>query len=236
MAGIVYRGVSALDGNPVVAVLTEGGANRKTGPVGQVWIMPDRPEPPHVSVKDGGDASVCGACPLRPSVQGGCYVLTHQAPAAVHRKVRAGGYGDHPHASPVRGRWRQPVRLGAWGDPAALPQDVVEGIVGDGRWTGFTAQWERFPWLRAFAMASVQSAEDAARAWGLGWRTYRVRPPGAPLLEGEVECPNVTRGVTCQQCGLCDGTRRGERDGVRSISIEAHGTNASRAVSSGAVR
>ncbi len=64
----LYRGPSALDGSPIVAIATgikRPSANAKTGAMVQVWILPDNGENPLESVRSGEDASVCGDCPLR---------------------------------------------------------------------------------------------------------------------------------------------------------------------------
>ena len=73
---VAWRGASQFDSRPVrVAIhcLQGGSLNRKTGPMAQVIICPDD-VPPHVSIGEGSDGSVCGDCPLRPAAGGGCYV------------------------------------------------------------------------------------------------------------------------------------------------------------------
>jgi len=65
MGIVAYRAPSYSDGPPIVAVLTGVGRpsrNPKTGPMVQLWIMRSDVEP-HVAVKSGADASVCGRWP-----------------------------------------------------------------------------------------------------------------------------------------------------------------------------
>ena len=67
------------------------------------------------------------------------------------------------------------VRLGTYGDPAAVPASIWSDLVAysDGH-TGYTHQWRTSPGLRGLCMASVDSEEEAIEAWALGWRTFRV--------------------------------------------------------------
>jgi len=66
---------------------------------------------------------------------------------------------------------------------------------------------------------------EADRAHAAGWRTFRVTPWNAlDLQRGEIECPADSRGVQCIDCGLCDGSRVGDKR--KSIAIKAHGARA----------
>ena len=138
-----------------------------------------------------------------------CYVTTYQGPRAVWDAYQRGRYPmatgqlalELERAIEARG-----IRWGAYGDPGALPLSVVRrwSLKGTRR-TGYTHQWRRRPGLRPYLMASVESAEDAGLARARGWRTFRVSPDGAPI-SGEIVCPATTRGITCQDCGLCSGS------------------------------
>jgi hypothetical protein len=126
------------------------------------------------------------------------------------------------------------ARSAAFGDAAALPLEVLE------RWRairaqydlaplGYTHAWRTRPDLAVDHMASVETVEDAAAARAAGWRYFRVRPVGSPLLAGEIQCPasaESTRAnaIDCNRCGLCDGNARGSRR--PSVSIEDHGASA----------
>lgn len=224
----IYSGPSQLDGQPIVALatgLTRKSANSKTGPMLQAYILRADEHPVH-AVRTGADASVCGDCPLRPALANGgpqCYVNKGFGPAATYR-------AEHVDIDPIelgaRARVRKlPIRLGAYGDPAAVPAIVWRELVQDNRWTGYTHQWRSAFDLRDLCMASVGSEAEAAEAHAAGWRTFRVRRPGDALMPGEIACPasaEAGKRTTCAQCGLCDG-KRGANDRRKSIAIVDHG-------------
>ena len=219
---VVYRGPSALNGAPIRAVLTTKSANRKTGDMAQLWILHDE-EAPHEAQKTGADSAVCGDCPFRPANGGGCYVLTFQGPLSVW-KATCGKpvalWGALRHLEEREGE-KVTLRLGAYGDPAALPIALVRRLVAavDGRATGYTHQWRKYAGdLRRFVMASVENPRDALIARSQGWRTFRVSPNKATLT-GEIECAADSVGITCEQCGLC----RGSQLEAKSIMIQVHG-------------
>ena len=79
-------------------------------------------------------------------------------------------------------------------------------------------------------MASAESAADHADAHAMGWRTFRVKPIGAPSLQGEVTCPaskEAGQRTVCADCRACGGQSAKAR---ASIVIEAHGATAKRFV------
>jgi len=228
--GLVYEGPSEFNGRPVVAVLTTGSRNPKTGPMDQLWIMP-RDVQPGEAVKVGRDRDVCGGCALRPSVGGEvrCYVQPWMAPLAVWEAHQLGSYQRiAPDELGLFGEGRD-IRLGAWGDPAALPVDVVADLVSGARsWTGYTHAWRRpaSQRLREWCHASVEDEAGAVTARRLGWRTFRVRRPGGALMLGEVQCPASAEAgntTTCQRCLRCGG--REGKGGPGSVSIEVHGSH-----------
>jgi hypothetical protein len=235
-AFVVYRGPSAFDGKPIVAIVSGAGgdsSNPKTGPMAQLWILPPDVAP-NEAQRTGEDASVCGDCPARPLVYretgvARCYVTTYQGARSTW-KARRDLPVDLAGCCAHLMRGRAMLRLGAFGDPAALPRRVIATLaraaVGV---TGYTHawKWSRKRWLAAYTMASVENAADAARAHARGWRTFRVRHKDTPLMPGEIVCPAAAestatrRGlpVQCVDCRLCDGTREGTR---ANIAIVAH--------------
>jgi len=223
---VIYHGPSVLDGELILAIVTEGSENRKTGPMDQVWILrADRA--PVEAAREGADVSVCGACPLRGREIGtlmgrACYVNLGQAPQAVWRAWQRGAYPSLPWAQlPAWGAGRT-MRLGAYGDPAAVPFRVWGALLSRAAgWTGYTHQHGHMRFderMASIVMASVQGDQSVP----CGMRGFRVRAKGAPLVAGEVECPNTTHGVRCADCQLCQGMSKPGR----SISIEAHGSGA----------
>lgn len=224
---IVYEGASALDGKPVVAVLTQGSANRKTGAMAQLWILRADVEP-HVAVKTGEDVSVCGDCVHR-GVNGKgrtCYVLTHNAPLSIYRAYRRGSYAQATPETLRAATEGARVRLGAYGDPLALPLDVLEEVIKHAAgYTGYSHQWRgRKGDARAarLVMASVETSEQALEATAAGYRYFRARDVGEEVPGNEIDCPSE-RGIQCADCGLCAGTKRAA---ARSVSIELHGGTA----------
>lgn len=223
MSGAVfYVGPSVLDGSPIVAIATTGSSNRKTGNMVQTWILrADRH--PVEAVRSGEDAAVCGDCPHRGTT---CYVTLAHAPSAVWNAWKRGSYPSATLADVVA-RHKRPVRMGAYGDPVAVPIDAWRGL-GE-RWTGYTHAWRRpeaAP-FRSLLMASCDSSSDFREARRAGWRCFVVDPVGKPWRLGRskvIECPSA-RGVTCADCGLCAGmSTRTAR--APSIRLEAHGSRA----------
>jgi hypothetical protein len=222
---LIWEGISALDNvTPIRLILTDRSRNRKTGDMLQTWIMRSDVAP-HDAVREGEDAPICGSCPFRSGA--GCYVAVHQGPLstwkahkdatiATVREIKAAHAG-------------KALRIGAYGDPAAVPLTVWRALIRliqPHTWTGYTHAWQSAPkGFRSLLMASVESPEQAAQAHAMGWRTFRVAPDAAPIGR-EIACVNTTRGVSCVDCGLCDGARPNDRR--KSIVIEAHGPKAGR--------
>lgn len=121
------------------------------------------------------------------------------------------------------------VRLGAYGDPAAVPAAVWHALVsGAETWTGYTHQWPCGPsGLRSLTMASVDSVEEREEAKAAGWRTFRVRTGDQPVEPGEIVCPASKEGgykSNCAKCGLCQGAPAGDRKRpLPDIVIYVHG-------------
>lgn len=230
---IFYRGPSLLTGEPILGVLTgldHGSQNPKTGSIVQSWIL--RPDlPPMEAVRRNLDGAICGDCKLRGEHGHGrrCYVVPWFAPMNVYRSIASYIDADWPTVQAlVEGRT---IRLGAYGDPAALPFDVWRMLLVTARsWIGYTHQWRRCdPRFKTIAMASVDSLDELRQAQAAGWRTFRVRlgneslPTGNNLLP-ECICPASDEGghrTTCARCRLCRGTSTL----ARSIVIVAHGNN-----------
>jgi len=222
---VIYRGPSVLDGAPIVAIATMHSANRKTGDMVQTWILREDVSPVEAS-KAGADASVCGQCVHRWHLGGACYVNIGQAPGAIWRAYKRGAYADafgSMGAIAELGADRA-VRLGAYGDPAAVPTPVWTALImcASGH-TGYTHQWRNpvAAELRALCMASVDSEPERAEASALGWRTFRVRCADDVLASNEFECVSDTKGTACADCLACDGSARGPIQA--SVAIVVHG-------------
>lgn len=224
---IAYEGKSRVDGKPIVVIGTgfSGSSNPKTGSMIQWWILRSDIAP-HLALKQGKDVSICGDCPLR-GVNGkkrACYVTVHQAPLSVYKAYKRGNYSDLTQDTAELSliSKNRMHRLGAYGDPYAVPVEIWDIICESGRGnTGYTHQWHRSdakPYMK-WCMASADTTDKAVLAQKRGYRTFRVRLEGEPLLQSESVCPNESIGLTCIECKSCNG---GTRNG--SIAITVHGT------------
>lgn len=215
---IIYDGPSQLTGERVVAILTgyqRASNNRKTGAMLQTYIL-RADDTPFGAILSGTDRAVCGDCPLRRGPDGRtCYVNVAKAPLTIWRKFARDGYSRGDGAELARGRM---VRLGAYGDPAAVPIDVWRTLLQHAHgWTGYTHQWRTCDTAYAsLVMASCESADSVDHARTLGYRTFRVLRPGdttTPTTNRRtITCPaSAERGnlTTCERCGACNGTGNG---------------------------
>lgn len=226
---VLYRGPSRIDGSPIVAIATFKTDNVKTGDMVQVWILADSGEKPTDAIKSDGDASVCGSCVHR-GIGGGkgrsCYVNAGQGPNALYRSYLNHQYVDSTESS-IQKRFRgRDVRIGAYGDPAAVPVDVWRRILrySNGH-TGYTHLWRSAEnqEYRDILMASCDSVADRETAKSLGWRTFRIRLHDGDVIPGEVICPASPEGQyrrTCDECQACNGS---PRPGKSDIVIIGHG-------------
>jgi hypothetical protein len=263
---VLYSGPSRIDGQPIVAIATgfrRKSRNPKTGDMIQVFILRADVEPT-VAINTGDDYSVCGPCPLRGRIEDTeegrhnrgrvCYVSVRNAPLQVYRGYTRGqyiAYDADQHAHYFEGR---ALRLGAYGDPCAVPMSVWTGFINpfnsaDGlcpTWTGYTHQWNNrvgrgaaevlgmVATYRHIVMASVDTPEQAALAAKQGWRYFRVAPQAdactgnSGLLKRERSCPaseEAGKRTDCAHCGACNGTLVGTGfDNRRSIVIQVHGS------------
>ena len=127
------------------------------------------------------------------------------------------------------GRWRKyrrTVRLGAYGDPAAVPGYVWESLISE--CAGHTAyshqrDWRGAAFDPAIMMVSADSLDSAVAAWSAGARTFRVVGQVSELVRGrEILCPaseEAGKRTTCIDCLLCAGSRKQ----AKSIAIVVHG-------------
>lgn len=225
---VFYRGPSMIDGAPIVAIATggkgKGSQNDKTGVMIQTFIMRADMDPIAAS-KAGADASVCGGCALRHALGGECYVNIGQAPLGAWGAWSRGRVPVFSLAEYARHKGRQ-VRMGSYGDPAAVPPEAWAGIeeYSPKGHTGYTHQWRTAPdvW-KGLVMASCDNAAEQAEAAAMGWRTFTTWADGEAKPAG-IECPADSRGIQCETCLLCSGTRRK----AANVWIRVHGSWKSR--------
>lgn len=227
---VFYEGPSLLTGDPIVGIVTGIGSiaskNYKTGDMAQAWILRSDIDP-SAAIKSGADEAICGNCQHR-SVDGNigrsCYVTWWLAPMNVYKAYRKHAYITASQQDLVDYMLGHYVRLGAYGDPAAIPYRVWLDVVRQSSGAiGYTQQWRDCdPIFSRLLMASVQSEAEASEARARGWRTFRVRPVGANVLDNEAICPaseEAHHGSTCRECQLCQGTTKA----AKSVVIQAHG-------------
>jgi len=231
-SAVVWRGRSLFDGAPIVAIVTGlrgDNANAKTGKaLAQLWILRADVSPLD-AIRLGADASICGMCRHRGDGTGAgrtCYVAVKNAPRSVYAAYRRGAYVSmHPRdvATHLASR-NMGIRIGAYGDGAALPLAVIDALTHGIFHTGYTHNWQTRDDLKPYLMASVDTPEEYAIAAARGWRTFRVRTESQALASREIACPASDESgnrTTCDSCRLCDGARTDDRR--KSVAIIVHG-------------
>ena len=201
-----------------VVIATFGSNNRKIGDMVQVWIL-ERDKSPVESVRTGTDAeTVCRGCPFASGQ--GCYVTVGQAPLSIWKAYKRGSYG--------KVNWEafngKAVRFGAYGNPSLIPLAIVKRIAARAeKWTGYFHDWKemrantRAAYGRYF-MASTETENSRQLAIEKNLRFFHVSPDKP---ENALECLAETLGISCADCGLCDGNNK---PNARSIWINPHGS------------
>lgn len=239
-SSIIYQGPSLIDGSPIVCIAIIGSGNVKTGSMIQTYIIRSDISPMDAS-KTGLDYAICGNCQHRgnatsdpakkTAVNRTCYVTLFQGPTQVYKAFKRGNYAlATPEQITTIGRG-QMVRLGSYGDPAAIPQSAWDALLRESvGHTGYTHQHNAATDYNRL-MYSADSASEATQAHSEGKRTFRVIPVAtwkeqgkASLLKSEILCPASNEAgnkALCIDCGLC----KGSSVKAKSIAIVAHGTN-----------
>ena len=225
---IIYRGASLLDGKPIVVVaITKESKNSKTGNMVQTYIMADNGLSPVESAHNLDDVSVCGDCKHRRGMGGSCYVNLGQGARSVMDGVMRGIYPEKVLAPTIAAKGRK-VRLGTYGDPAAVPAIVWGSLLAYAAGhTGYTHQWAsgKADHVKQWCMASADTPKEKALAKSMGWRTFRVR--GADDVEvyaDEGKCPaseEQGKRLMCEDCMACSG---GIDSKKASMVIIVHGS------------
>lgn len=218
---ILYEGASVLDGSNIVVIATLSTSNKKTGDMIQVWIL-NADDTPLNTVKNKKDGGICGNCPQRRNIGGSCYVTLHQAPRSIYDAYTRGIYPKLTDAN-IHFLMGRSIRLGAYGDPAAVPFEVLEKVASvSGMMTGYTHQLAHKNFdnrITKFCMVSTETEKSTQKAQSLGFRTFRVKTEKMPLLENEIYCMSDSHNMSCKDCGLC-----GNHDQNKvNIAINVHG-------------
>lgn len=228
---ILWQGASRIDGAPIVAIvvgLSTNSTNSKTGAMLQTYILRADMEPTE-AIKSGADASICGDCAHRGDGTGKgrtCYVNVGQGALAVYRAFQRGKYPLATAEQSAAAGNARVVRLGTYGDPAAVPVSVWETLTSRAvAHTGYTHAWRGIgAGYSHLLMASADSLTDKVQAMAAGFRTFRVVMRGeATRVAGEAICPasaEAGKKLTCITCKACNGTATARKS---SIVIQAHG-------------
>lgn len=228
---VIYRGPSLINGKPIVVIAITKSSNVKTGNMVQTYILPDNNMLPTYNAKALEDEAVCGDCKHRRGKGGSCYVNLGQGVTVVTKSYWSGSYPESLSLASESCTGRN-VRLGTYGDPAAVPVHVWQSLLRFAKaWTGYTHQWHKSlidPLIMHYCMASVDSDSEFIQAQSMGYRTFRVRAKDQPLLDREFVCPASEEGgkrKLCTECKACDG---GIDTHKASPSIIVHGSLKSR--------
>ncbi len=237
---VLYRGPSMLNASRIVVIATNIARKSKNAKIGPsvivMYILADEGLDPLEAARTGGDASICGHCVHRPQEQpdgtfkmGSCYVHIGQGPLAVYRAYRRRTLYRRVQKSDSKWFRGRTVRLGGYGDPAAVPLEVLDWVCGAAEsHIGYTHQWRTCPPEYArYCMASVETPYQRLEAIEKGYRTFRVRVIGQGVEPGEFICPASKEGgnrLTCQQCRACSGSLSGGANATPVILM--HGSRA----------
>lgn len=227
MSGFVFfDGKSQINNGKVVGIITLQSHNTKTGPMIQSWILPKNISPVD-ACRQGKDECICGQCIHRGDkarkVTRTCYVRLDTAPSSVWKAYKRNRYPLFYNS--VVDLSDRMLRIGTFGDPAAIPFTVWQCLLdssGIKKYTGYTSLWSK-PFavdFKVLCMASVSCVAERAQACELGWRTFRVVPKydSSQLLAGEKWCNALDGETQCTRCLRCRGSKS-----RCSIVIPVHG-------------
>ena len=230
-SGIIYQGPSQIDGLPIVAIATYSDRNTKTGKVLQTYIIRSDISPLDAS-KSGQDFSICGDCKFRGEANSDlerkqaknrtCYVNLGQGPTIVYKSFKRGVYqkADYQWSRILLGNNRV-VRLGTYGDPAAVPSYVWDQLLTECE--SHLAYSHQSGFRPDITMQSADTLAQAQAHWAKRARTFRVIDSIDDIDPiNEILCPaskEAGRRVQCVKCQLCSGLTSNSK---KSIAIVEH--------------
>jgi hypothetical protein len=216
---VIYQGKSRIDGKPIVAYLTNvftKSRNTKIGDMVQLFILCQDMSPLSASVT-GDDKSVCGNCPQRHFLGGGCYVNVAKGVNQSWKSWKNGNYVLYNPIEHDKLLANRMIRLGAYGEPTAIPIRIIKYLAKLTKCVGYTHRWHlaKNQPLKGILMASVDNIEQFLSAQKSGWGTFRAKTGQCELMPGERTCNNESKGLTCDKCMLCGGNKH--------VTITVHG-------------
>ena len=236
---ILYQGASLINGDPIVALAQSDSTNSKTGNMIQTFIL-DATVDPITASRTGKDESICGSCPHRGTPNNNdkgqatdrtCYVTLAHAPLGKYKAYKKGVYGTKTATIKEVESFGslQGVRLGTYGDPCAVPNDIWKALTSKALYSTAYTHAAINPMPESI-MTSTDNLKQSVDAWGRNERTFRVISSIDQLYKRrEILCPaseesaairNAPRS-TCASCKLCGGSKIS----AKNIAIVAHGTS-----------
>lgn len=225
MSAIIYKGKSLINNDNIVVIAVSNSKNSKTGNVIQTYILVDNEYTPNQNVYSLKDEAICGNCIHRRGTGGSCYVNIGQGPTQVYKAYKKGTYKFNPVQAQQESRDRI-VRLGTYGDPAAVPRYVWDNLLKySAGHTGYTHQWNNsnIESIADIVMASADSEKDRIAAKKKGYRTFRIRKENEPLMKKEFICPASEEGNKRKQCFECKACNGGYNTNKGDPVIITHG-------------
>ena len=231
---ILYQGPSLINGQPIVALAQSDSTNSKTGNMIQTFIL-DATVDPLTASRTGKDESICGSCPHRGTPNNNdkgqatdrtCYVTLAHAPLGKYKAYKKGVYGTTTATLQEIAAFGslQGVRLGTYGDPCAVPNDIWKALINKALYSTAYTHAAINPMPESI-MTSTDNLKQSYKAWGRNERTFRVISHVDQLYKRrEVLCPaseEMGKRATCASCKLCGGSSIN----AKSIAIVAHGTS-----------
>jgi hypothetical protein len=230
---IIYQGPSVIDGKPIVVIANslKTNKNRKIGDMIQTWILRTDIHP-NDALKTGDDYSICGDCLHRGAysektktvTDRTCYVnLYKQGVFSIFNAFKRGSYPtcEFKHMQLFKDRH---VRIGSYGDPAAVPLYVWETITQNCKdYTGYTHAWRTCDKAYSkYCMASVETVDAYRLANDMGYRTFRlILDPNEARDANEKPCPaQISDKIHCDKCAFCDGSYSYEK---KNVTVVFHG-------------
>jgi hypothetical protein len=231
---ILYQGASLINGQPIVALAQSDSTNKKTGNMLQTFILDSTVDPLEAS-RTGRDESICGSCPHRGTPNNNdkgqatdrtCYVTLAHAPLGKYKAYKKGVYGTKTATLKEIESFGslQGVRLGTYGDPCAVPNDIWKALTSKALYSTAYTHAAINPMPESI-MTSTDNLKQSVDAWSRNERTFRVISHVDQLYKRrEVLCPaseEMGKRATCASCKLCGGASVN----AKSIAIVAHGTS-----------
>jgi hypothetical protein len=208
---ILYKGKSNFDGKNIIVIANnvfsgDKTENPKTGNMIQTYII--RPDiSPIVAAKLGFDYSYCENCFHKHA--GSCYVNLIRGPEPVFNAYHNDKY-IHYTPDMLKHFENRNIRLGTFGDPAAVKTEIWDNICGVASgFCGYTHQWgnkKTDPNLKKYCMASCDTIQEQKEAIQKGWKTFRIRHNEQDtILENEFMCPASKEAGQKTNCNSCKG-------------------------------